>query len=100
MDMHDLRGQWTTGNVWRRRNPPSWSLKASSPRWGQISGRDAHDGSCSTPPRDRDRNYNKLRSSCCWLGLLGAVHAKVDPLDTELVPIVIDTRLLVARCGP
>ncbi|KAI9430356.1 hypothetical protein H4582DRAFT_2060867 [Lactarius indigo] len=54
--------------------------------------------SCSTPQRDRDRNYNQLQSSCCcWLGSLGAVHAKVDPFDTELVPIVVDTRLFMTR---
>ena len=29
----------------------------------------------------------------------GAVHAKVDPLDTELVPVVVDSRLFPARCG-
>jgi hypothetical protein len=29
----------------------------------------------------------------------GAFHAEVDPLDTELMPIVINTRFFVTRCG-
>src|SRR6266702_684486 len=52
-----------------------------------VSGRDARDGSYATP--QRDRNYNQPRSSCGWLGSFGAVHAKVDPLDTELMPVVV-----------
>jgi hypothetical protein len=86
-------------------------------KWGRrplmdmrmIIGDDKNDGlsiaAARKPPSPSRMEADP--SACIWslttlhdrMGSSGAVHTKVDPLDTELVPVVVDSRLFPARCG-